>query len=69
MNIIPRRKGNPMTWPKRTPKVIPNWQSTPVAPLRLSGEISVKYIGITAVTKPKGKFKKQINVIILLHIN
>ncbi len=43
---------NPMICDTRMPNVSPNWCSTPMAPLMLTGAISVRYIGTKPVPAP-----------------
>lgn len=42
-----------ITCPTSTPKVTPNGQNTPIAPLKCRGANSVRYIGMTHVIKPE----------------
>ena len=57
---VPRTVSSPATWPKKTPQVIPNWQSTPTAPRCFKGAISVMYIGNKLVASPPERPKNYI---------
>ena len=57
----------PRTWEMSIPIVTANWFIVPMAPLRLVGDTSELYIGVTPVYKPVDKNEKKMNKYIFHH--